>query len=394
MNRESIAKIDYTLIFIVFLLACISFLSIYYAPLDGNGGGRAVKLAYRQIAWYGISTIIAFLVMILDYDRLKRMHWILYGIGMVMLFGLTLASVGVPVPFVVNADMSNGAWSWYSPSPSSTIQLQPSEFMKIFLIISLAATIDKHNEQYQIRGPHEDLLLLGKMALISLPPLGLVFIQPDLGMSLVMFSLIISMIVVSGINWKFIAGIMGSIVASLSFFAICWFKFPFIIDIVLKTHQKDRFLAWQSPYQFRNEEGFQLIQSLNAIGSGEFFSHGYNSAISLPEAYNDFIFAVIGGTFGFVGAVIVILLYFLMISRFIRTAAETHDPFGSYICTGIVGMIMFQVFENIGMTIQIMPITGLTLPFLSYGGSSLMTSMVCIGIVQSIRMQTQKFMFT
>lgn len=388
MNRNVLSKIDYTMVFIIFLFACISFISIYYAPLDETGS-RAMSLAYRQIGWYIFSFLIASLIMIMDYDRLKRMHWIFYGLGMFLLFGLTLAQLGLPIPLV---DDSHGAWSWYALPGIG--QLQPSEFMKLFLIISLAATIDKHNEQYQIRGMREDLLLIGKLALISLPPFILVFIQPDLGMSLVFFSIIVSMIIVSGISWKLITAVMGMIVSGLVFFVISWFKFPFIIDLILKSHQKDRFLAWQNPYQFRNEQGYQLIQSLNSIGSGEFFHHGYNAAISLPEAYNDFIFSVIGGTFGFVGAVTVVLLYFLLISRIVRTAVDTHDPFGSYMCTGIVGMIMFQVFENIGMTIQIMPITGLTLPFLSYGGSSLLSSMICIGIVQSVRIQTQKFMFT
>ncbi|MFT8317874.1 MAG: FtsW/RodA/SpoVE family cell cycle protein [Sporolactobacillus sp.] len=387
LNKDSLSKIDFTLLFIVFLLACISFIAIYYAPL--TNGGRATGDAFKQVFWYGLGTIVAFLIMILDYERLKRLHWIFYGVGMFMLFGLTLAQIGLPIPL---ADNTNGAWSWYAFT--SSIKLEPSEFMKLFLIISLAATIDKHNEQYQIRGTHEDLLLLGKIALVSFPPFALVFIQPDLGTALVLFSIIVAITVVSGINWKFITGMLASIVAGLTFFAISWFNFPTLIHLVLESHQRDRFLAWQNPYQYSTQEGYQLIQSLNSIGSGEFFRHGYNAAITLPEGNTDFIFAVIGGTFGFLGAVVVILLYFMFISRTIKTAVETHDPFGSYICTGIIGLIMFQVFENIGMTIQVMPITGITLPFLSYGGSSLISSMICVGLIQSVRIQTQRYMFT
>ncbi|MCO7174531.1 FtsW/RodA/SpoVE family cell cycle protein [Sporolactobacillus kofuensis] len=387
MNRDSLAKIDYTLFFIVFLLACISYISISMAPL--SSGAPAVSMAHRQIVWYVISFIFALGMMLFDYDRLKRMHWIFYGIGMFLLFGLTLAQIGLPIPLV---DKSHGATSWYILPGIG--QLQPSEFMKLFMIVSLATTIDKHNEAYPIRGLREDLHLLGKIALVSFPPFALVFIQPDLGTALVMFSIIISMTLVSGINWKLIVSILTSIVFGLTFFAISWFKFPAIINLVLKSHQKDRFLAWQDPQRYSSEEGYQLLQALNSIGSGEFFNHKFNPAISLPESYNDFIFAVIGGSFGFVGAVTVVLLFFLLISRVIKAAVETHDPFGSYICTGIVGMIMFQVFENIGMNIQLMPVTGITLPFLSYGGSSLLASMICVGLVQSVRMQTQKFMFT
>ncbi|MDN3954176.1 FtsW/RodA/SpoVE family cell cycle protein [Sporolactobacillus laevolacticus] len=386
-NRDALGKIDYTLFFIVFLFACISYISISMAPL--TSGAPATGIAHRQIIWYVISTILALGMMFFDYDRLKRMHWIFYGIGMFLLLGLTLAQLHVPVPLV---DYSHGAMSWYA-LPGNT-QLQPSEFMKLFMIVSLATTIDKHNEEYSIRGLREDFLLLGKIALVSFPPFLLVFAQPDLGTALVMFSIIVSMTLISGINWKLIAGVITSIVCGLAFFAISWFKFPAIINLVLKSHQKDRFLAWQDPQRYSSEEGYQLVQALNSIGSGEFFNHKFNPSISLPESYNDFIFAVIGGSFGFVGAVVVILLFFLFISRVIKAATETHDPFGSYICTGIVGMIMFQVFENIGMTIQVMPVTGITLPFLSYGGSSLLASMICVGLVQSIRMQTQKFMFT
>ncbi|SFG37007.1 FtsW/RodA/SpoVE family cell cycle protein [Sporolactobacillus nakayamae] len=386
-NRDSLAKIDYTLFFIVFLFACISYLTISMAPL--KSGAPAIGIAHRQIIWYVISIIVTLGTMFFDYDRLKRMHWIFYGVGMFLLLGLTFAQLGLPVPLV---DDSHGAMSWYALPGNS--QLQPSEFMKLFMIVSIATTIDKHNEEYSIRGLREDMLLLGKIALVSFPPFILVFAQPDLGTALVMFSIIISMTLVSGINWKLIVSILTTIVIGLAFFAISWFHFPNIINIFLKSHQKERFLAWQDPQRYSSEEGYQLLQALKSIGSGEFFNHQFNSSITLPESYNDFIFAVIGGSFGFVGAVTVILLFFLFISRVVKAATETHDPFGSYICTGIIGMIMFQVFENIGMTIQVMPVTGITLPFLSYGGSSLLSSMICVGLVQSVRIQTQKFMFS
>ncbi len=385
MERDSLSKIDYTLFFIIFLFACISCIGLYYVPYSTGSATHFIKL---QLVWYGVSTIIMILVMLFGYDRLKRLHWILYGIGIFMLLGLLLGKAGLPIPLVLQ---KNGAWSWYKIPGGN---LQPSEFMKVFLIISLAAIIDRHNELYPLRGSREDFLLLGKIALVSLPPFALVFEQPDLGTALVLFSIIFAMTLVSGINWKLITGLLLTVISGLTFFVVSWFKFPVLINLILKSHQQERFLAWQSPYQYKNEEGFQLIQSLNSIGSGQFFSHTFHSSGSFPEAYADFIFSVIGGTFGFVGAVTVILLFFLLISRIIKIAVDTHDPFGTYICTGIVGMIMFQVFENIGMTIQVMPITGITLPFLSYGGSSLLCSMISIGLVQSIRMETQKLMFS
>ncbi|RYL89765.1 rod shape-determining protein RodA [Sporolactobacillus sp. THM7-4] len=387
MNRETFSKIDYTLIFIVFLFACISFISIYNAPLDQ--GGRATSFAYKQIGWYVFSMIVAFLITIVDYERLKRLHWIFYGFGIIMLLGLTFAKLGLPVPL---AAYVNGAWSWYNVPAAG--RLQPSEFMKLFLIISLSVEIDKHNETYSIRSSHEDWLLLGKIALISLPPFALVFLQPDLGSALVMISIVVSLILVSGINLKFITGMFALIGSGIVFFFISWFKFPAIINLILASHQKDRFLAWLDPYKYQNDYGFQVLSALNSIGSGQFFNQKIDPSITIPESYNDFIFAVIGGSFGFVGAGLVILLFFIMIYRIIRTAMETHDPFGSYICTGIIGMLMFQVFENVGMTVLVMPVTGITLPFLSYGGSSLLSSLICVGLVMSVQMRTQKYMFT
>ncbi|WP_010631301.1 FtsW/RodA/SpoVE family cell cycle protein [Sporolactobacillus vineae] len=385
MNRESLNKIDVTMLFIIALFACISCIALYNVPPTGSAG--RFHYVQLQLIWYLISGAVMVGVMALGYDRLKQMHWIFYSIGFVLLAGLLLAKKGFPVPMAIQL---NGAWSWYR-FPGGN--LQPSEFMKLFLIVSLAAVVDKHHELYPIKGMHEDLLLLGKIALVSLPPLMLVFAQPDLGSALVIFSIIFAIIVVSGINWKLITGMVTAMIAGLVFLVVSWFKFPFIINIVLQAHQRDRFIAWASPYQYQNQEGYQLVQSLNAIGSGQFFNHSFNSSISLPESYADFIFSVIGGTFGFVGSVIVILLFFLLISRIVRTATGTHDAFGTYICTGVIGMIMFQVFENIGMTIQVMPITGITLPFLSYGGSSLLSMMTSIGLVQSIRMQSQNMMF-
>lgn len=373
------------MLFIIALFACISCIALYNVP-PGSGGNR-LHFVQLQIIWYVISAAVMVGIMALGYDRLKRMHWILYGIGLFLLAGLLLAKKGFPVPMAIQL---NGAWSWYR-FPGGNIQ--PSEFMKLFLIVSLAAIVDKHHELYPNRGIREDFLLLGKIALVSLPPFMLVFAQPDLGSALVIFSIILAIILISGINWKIIAGIFSSIITGLIFLAISWFKFPAIINIVLQAHQRDRFIAWTDPYQYQNQEGYQLVQSLNAIGSGQFFNHSFNSSISLPESYADFIFSVIGGTFGFIGSVTVILLFFLLISRIVRTATGTHDPFGTYICTGVIGMIMFQVFENIGMTIQVMPITGITLPFLSYGGSSLLSTMMSIGLVQSVRMQSQSMMF-
>ncbi|TCP22316.1 cell division protein FtsW (lipid II flippase) [Scopulibacillus darangshiensis] len=383
-NRELFSKLDYTLIFIVFLLFCSSIIAIQNAPdVDGS------SFAKRQIMWYTIGAIAALVVILFDYERLKNLHWFFYGFGILLLLGLTAAKLGVPVPF---ADESKGALSWYKlPGIGS---LQPSEFMKIFLTLSLSQVIVKHNETHHVKSLRDDIWLLGKIAVVAGIPFFLVLIQPDLGTALVMAAIIAALVIISGIRWRILLILFLFVLLGLGFFAFCWFQFPEVIKLLLKGHQIDRFYGWLEPEQYGNHEGYQLIRSLYTIGPGQLYGTGLDSSsVSLPEAHTDFIFAVIAGGFGFVGAAVVISLFFMLIYRMIHAAIGTHDPFGSYICTGLIGMFTFQIFENIGMTIQVMPITGITLPFLSYGGSSLLTSLMAVGLILSIQSRTRKYMF-
>lgn len=391
MTKEQtmLSRIDYTLIFIVFLLFCVSVIAIHSAPLDPSLQG--INFVAKQIEWYVIGSIAVVLLMLVDYDRFRQIHWYLYGFGIFLLLGLTVTQLGVvSIPF---ATSDKGAFSWYTLPGIGSVQ--PSEFMKIFLVISLSHTIAKHNELYQSKTWRDDFSLLGKVALVSLVPLGLIFIQPDLGTTMVMVAMILSMLAVSGIRWRLIFSIFGAIILGIISLIYMYFHHrTFITTYVLKPHQLNRFYGWLLPYQYSNDQGFQLIKSLDNIGTGQLYGNGIlHLPVFLPEAHTDFIFTVIAGTFGFIGASVVISLFFLLIYRMIHTALATHDPFGSYISTGIIGMIMFQVFQNIGMTIQVMPITGITLPFLSYGGSSLLTNLLSVGLILNIRSRTKNYMF-
>lgn len=381
------SRLDYSLIFIVFLLFCASIMAIHSAPLAPNvQGGGFVK---KQVMWYIIGSIIAALVVWFDHERFKMIHWYMYGFGILLLLGITAAQFHVPVPFV---HPINGAYSWYTLPGIGA--LQPSEFMKIFLILSLSQVITKHNNADRIQSLSNDFRLIGKIALVSTPPLLLVLIQPDLGTALVMVSIVLAVLIVSGINWRLIVGLFLFVILFIAFLGFCWFYLPQVIHIVLRSHQIDRFYGWLAPYSYSNQEGFQLINSLNAIGSGELYGKGISAnGLFIPEGWTDFIFSVIASEFGFIGGSILISLFFLLVYRIVHTAIGTQDQYGSYICTGIVGMFTFQIFENIGMTIQVMPITGITLPFISYGGSSLLTSLISIGLILSIQARTRQYMF-
>ncbi|AEH48907.1 FtsW/RodA/SpoVE family cell cycle protein [Parageobacillus thermoglucosidasius] len=385
-DRLSQSKLDYNLLFILFLMAIVSAIAIHSAEATLPEKLQNVNFAYKQLQWYAIGAGVIALTMIIDYDRFFQIAWYLYGFGMLLLLGLELN-----VPGTVT---NKGATSWYKLPGGN---FQPSELMKIFMIIVLSRIIVNHREKYPEPTIKDDFRLLGKIALTVLPPLILLAKQPDLGMSMVFVAITGSLVLVSGIRWRIIFGIILSVVAVVATVVFIFFQFPdfFHKYIIKEDYQLNRFYGWLAPYEYSNEQGFQLIRSLLAIGSGELYGKGFgNLQVYLPEAHTDFIFGVISEQFGFIGASVVISLFFLLVYRMVHIALESNDLYGSYLCAGVIGMITFQVFQNIGMTIGLVPITGLPLPFISYGGSSLATYMLAIGLVLNVHSRTKKFMFS
>lgn len=219
--------------------------------------------------------------------------------------------------------------------------------------------------------------------------------QPDLGTALVFIAIMAGMILVSGISWKIIlpcyafVGLVGAATILVMIY------FPDFLRAHIADYQYGRIYSWLDPYSYSTKEGFHLISALQAIGSGEIFGKGYmGKEVYVAERHSDFIFTVIAEEFGFVGASFVIILYFLLIYHMVKIALESKSQFNSYIIAGIISMLTFHVFENIGMTIQLVPITGIPLPFLSYGGSSLMGNMLAMGIVFSIKFYHKSYMFS
>ncbi|BDG34825.1 FtsW/RodA/SpoVE family cell cycle protein [Saccharococcus caldoxylosilyticus] len=384
-DRLSQSKLDYNLLFILFLMAIVSAIAIHSAEATLPEKLQHVNFAYKQLQWYGIGAVVIALTMIIDYDRFFQIAWYLYGFGMLLLLGLEL---NVPGTVTIK-----GATSWYALPGGN---FQPSELMKIFMIIVLGRVIINHREKYPEPTVKDDFRLLGKIALTVLPPLILLMKQPDLGMSMVFVAITGSLVLVSGIRWRIIFGIIFSGIAAAAILVFIFFQFPdFFHKYILEDYQLNRFYGWLAPYEYSNEQGFQLIRSLLAIGSGELYGKGFgNIQVYLPEAHTDFIFGIIAEQFGFIGASVVISLFFLLVYRMVHIALESNDLYGSYLCAGVIGMITFQVFQNVGMTIGLLPITGLPLPFISYGGSSLATYMLAIGLVLNVHSRTKKFMFS
>jgi rod shape determining protein RodA len=384
-NNQTNSRIDFSLVLILLLLFLASCISIYSAQTTGQ---YSENFLLKQVVWYTIGCGIIAAVITLDSDQLKKISWYVYGLGLFLLGFLIIAPDSI-------APVINGAKSWYKvPGMGS---LQPSEFVKVFIILALSRVIVEHHQKFQIKTKQSDLWLLIKLGLVTMVPLLLVMQQPDLGTSLVFIAILLGMIFISGITWKILVPIFGSAVAFIGiiFYFVLWQ--PEVLEKYLgvKEYQFGRIYSWIDPYNYQSSTGFQLTRSLLAIGSGETTGKGYGTReVYLPESHTDFIFSIVGEEFGFIGASILISLFFLLIYHITKVGMETKNDFYTYVCVGVISMITFHVFQNIGMTIGLLPITGIPLPFISYGGSSLMGNMLAISLIFSIRYHYKKYMFS
>ncbi|GAA0491972.1 FtsW/RodA/SpoVE family cell cycle protein [Salinibacillus aidingensis] len=379
-------NIDYILIFIILALGAISVISLYTVQdillTDSN------TIFYKQqIIWYVLGFIVIGAMMFLDYDNYRKMTWILYGIGLFALAGVYF------LPFSLEL---NNARGWYDLGVGT---VQPAEFMKIILILTVAHVITTHNEKRLNPGFKDDVWLLAKVGLVTLPPVLIVFGMPDVGSAVVLTCIVAFMILVSGIRWRILLVITGLVGLIIGAFIGLYFLFPDFVQNYLNdtifSHVFERLEAWFDPQQNVQGSGYQINNTLLAIGSGQLFGKGFDNfdVTNIPVRESDMIFSVIGEQFGFVGSSIVIILFFFLIYRIIQTALACKDPFGSYICAGVVGMITYQVIQNIGMSLKILPISGLPLPFISAGGSSLIAYMMAIGLILNIRSRIRSYMF-
>ncbi|MFD2444541.1 FtsW/RodA/SpoVE family cell cycle protein [Bacillus sp. CGMCC 1.16607] len=382
-NKTSTSRIDYNLVLILFLLFLASCISIYSAQKTGQYSGNFL---IKQLIFYLVGAGIVAAVITLDSDQLKKITWYAYGFGIVMLGFLIVAPESI-------APVRNGSKNWFQLPGMS---LQPSEFVKVFIILALARVIVEHHQKTQIKTIQTDLWLLVKLGLVTLLPLSLV-IKEDLGTSLVYIAILLGMLFISGISWKILVSLFsaGSVLVATIFYFVLWK--PELLEKYLgvEEYQFDRIYSWLDPYNYQSTTGFQLTKSLLAIGSGATTGKGYgHREVYLPESHTDFIFSVIGEEFGFIGASVLISLFFLLIYQITKIGMETKNNFYTYVCVGVISMITFHVFQNIGMTIGVLPITGIPLPFISYGGSSLMGNMLAISLIFSIRYHHKKYMFS
>lgn len=388
-TSKSKYNIDLTLLFLILILAATSLFALYTIQPTLPAKYALFNFTLRQLQWYIAGSVIIILTMLVDYDRFRKITWIIYPLGVIPLIMIFLR-----FPSGLIVEFNNIARGISVPLLGD---FQPSEFMKVILVLTIAHVMVSHNEKHLEHTVKSDLLLLCKIAVIASVPMAFIAVQPDLGSVLVLVAITSFMILVSGIKWRVILSVILSGATLIGITVAAWAFLPGKISTFLEQsvfkHVKGRFYGWLDPEQY-TESGFQLMRTMNAIGSGQLFGKGMNNMqVYVPEKHTDMIFTAIAEQFGFIGVSFLLIVYFLLIFRLLHIALASNDPYGSYLVTGLIGMFTYQIFQNIGMSIQLLPITGLPLPFISYGGSSTLTYMLAIAIALNVHSRTKQYMF-
>ena len=367
MKKRLSKNIEWIILIATVLLSIIGLFAIYSATASTKH-----EEFYKQLMWLGISIPVMIALIIADYDQLAKAVPVLYGISL-----LSLVAVLFTKPI-------GGATSWFV---IGSISVQPSEFSKIIFIITIAlliAKIKKNNEN-DINKP---LKLMQVLAVAAIPLL-LILKQPDYGTGSAFVFALLCMLFTAGISKKYI--ITGTLLVVIII--------PLLYFFVLPPHAKQRIQVFLNPAVDPRGSGYNLTQSKIAIGAGQLTGMGYlkGNQTQLGFLYpksTDFIFSVIGEELGFVVAGSIIILYVVLITKSISIAKTARDELGSLIASGITGIFFFHMIENIGMTIGMLPITGVPLPFVSYGGSSLLSNFVMIALLLNISGRRQKNIFS
>ena len=382
---SDVSKIDYGIILSVMLLALISLITIYSTTYMMSTT-PSLRPTIMQVLWYIIGGVAVIVLMQFDSEQLWKLAPIAYGLGVLLL-------ILILIFYDRRSYALQGAKSWFVFGP---ISFQPSEVVKISLIMMLGRVITKHNMETSQRTLNTDWKLLLQIGLWSLPLLVLIMAQNDLGTVLVYLAIIIGMTLMSGVSWKILLpvfGVIGLIGGVLIYLVI--YNRDILLKVGFMPYQFSRIDSWLNPFEDSRGDAFQLAQSMKAIGSGRLFGKGLGmSEVYVPVRESDMIFSTIGENFGFIGGCILIFVYFLLIYQMVRICFDTKNEFYAYMCTGVIMMILFHVLENVGMTIGLLPITGIPLPFISQGGSALLGNMMAIGLVMSMRYHYKSYMFS
>lgn len=385
-DKKYFPGIDYVLIVTLLALLAASLIILSTASFNivKSDPYHYVK---NQAVWISTGIFMMIMVAAIDYNVWRRLNWWIYGFNLSLLM----------LVFVMGST-AKGAQRWIQIT--SSIGIQPSEFAKVFVILTFACFLADRKDKLN---NFKDFLV---PLLFVMPPTILIFLQPDLGTALVFGAIFIGMMFMAGANpIKFGALVVGTVSVTVSaiyfHFAtnLPWpLKYLEGLPLPMKEYQINRLLSFIDSTNDTSGDAYQVIQSVWAIGSGGLWGKGYREGTQsqlnfLPEHHTDFIFSVLGEEFGFIGTSILLFIFCIFIIRMIAIATKSMDNFGMLIVSGVVTMFTFQILVNVGMASGIMPITGLPLPFISAGGSSMWTNMLAVGLVISVGLRGEKPMF-
>ncbi len=384
MKRSFDSRVDYSLILPVFCLLVIGVVAIYIA-VSHDYPNNVWPILGQQLAWIALGIIFSFVVMFFNTKFLWQSTPYLYGLG--------LALMVLPLVFY-NPSLvaATGAKNWVSIGGYTLFQ--PSEFMKISYILMLAYVIVTFTKKYkdQARTIGLDFLLILWMIVFTIPVLVLLALQSDLGTAMVFVAIFAGLVLLSGVSWKIIIPVFVAVVSAITgFLAIFITKDgrAFMHQLGMPTYQINRILAWLNPFDYAQTTTYQQAQGQIAIGSGGVFGQGFNvSNLLIPVRESDMIFTVIAEDFGFIGSVVVVALYLLLIYRMLKITLKSNNQFYTYISTGFIMMLLFHIFENIGAVTGLLPLTGIPLPFISQGGSAIISNLIGVGLLLSMSYQT------
>lgn len=374
MTKESRFKVEKNILIPIILFAIISIITIY--ATRSMISSDLQNLYLKQILWYVLGFGIAYLMMTIGNKFLYNNAYIFYFIGIILLI----------LVLFFGSEINNAKCWFVIPYIGS---FQPSEFMKIFLIITLSRMINDFNEEKNTNDVMEEFKFLLKVLVVVGIPSILTFIEPDTGAVLIYFIITITMLFIGGFRARWFIITLGTILILGSIFISIYFLNQDLFIKIFGTsffYRMDRILNWSS------SSGLQLTNGLTAIGSAGVLGYGFNSTpIYFPEMQTDFIFAVYSSNWGFIGTILLLGLFIYFDVTIISLANKTYSNYDKLTIAGIISILIFQQIQNIGMTIGLLPIMGITLPFISYGGSSLLSYMILVGMIFNVSNENLRF---
>ena len=364
IDRRVFTHFDWVLIGMILLLGCIGIVNLYSMTSDGQGAGPPLYL--KQISWMLMGLVVMMVISLIEYRFYSDFAYIVYTVAIFCL--LVVLGYGI---------ITSGAQRWVK---FGSISFQPSEFVKISLILALAKFFHRPpaRKGYSLKDLGIPFFLLGL-------PLLLILKQPDLGTAIILFLIFFSVLLFVKIQWS---SLLILVIGGLGVLPVLW--------NFLKDYQKRRIITFFNPDLDPLGAGYHIIQSKIAVGSGGILGKGFMNGTQcklgfLPEQQTDFIFSALTEEWGLLGSLFVVSLYFALILWGLRIAVQSKDRFGALVAFGVVSMIFWHVFINIGMVLGIMPVVGIPLPLLSYGGSFLISTLIGVGLLLNVSMRSYLF---